>query len=88
MDDLKRRVLRLIDEDRIREGPHFRKRCEARGATLLDAVKALRNGVLQPDRFEGENFCFLGTDTKDRRTFVVARIDDEKNYLYLVTLFR
>ena len=88
MDDLKRRIFRLVEEERIREDPHFRQRCAERDATLMDAVKGLKNGKLRLDKCEGDNLCFQGIDTKERSTFVVIKIDDSIDLMHIVTIWR
>jgi hypothetical protein len=87
MDELKRRVLELLDSGQFRFAKHFRRRRAERAFTDLDALRALRNGTLDLRRCEGNNLAFLGTDTADRRVCVIFRVDDEADRLVILSMF-
>jgi hypothetical protein len=87
MDDLKKRILSYLESDRARLAKHFDKRCRERLTTRADAQRVLRNGTLDRRRSEGANLAFIGTDTRERRTCVIVRIDEIKDFLVLVSVF-
>ena len=92
MDDVKRRVLDLIEQDRFRPTGHFLQRCEEREATLDDGLRVLKGGVPVPSHSEihsrfGPTYLFRGIDTKDRKSAVAVAFDDIENILLLITIY-
>ena len=82
MDDPKRRILRLIEEDKYRITGHFNKRCKERDATLEDGLRILKNGVVDRaygdvDPKLGAKYRFNGLDTKDKNRGVVVAIEEK-----------
>jgi hypothetical protein len=88
MDEYKKRILSSLETGNVRLSAHFLKRCQDRGGNYFDAERVLRNGALDLKRCEGENLAFVGTDTKDRKSLVIVRIDDNESGRLVLVSFR
>jgi hypothetical protein len=88
MDEIKRRVTELLRNGRFKLNNHFLKRSAERDASIQDARRVLKGGVVDSVRSRGNSLAFVGNDTKDRRTCVIVRIDEAHNRLVLKTIFQ
>jgi hypothetical protein len=93
MDPVKRRLIELIEADRVRMTRHFRDACREDQASFQDAVFAVRNGARQgeePVHARGAlRYRFHGVDTMGRRVAVVVELDEQsgQEVARFITLF-
>ena len=93
MHPIKRRVLELVAADRIRQRDHFKRQAQRRGIALEDALLTLRRGAplagqADTDAEYGRRHRFRGRDASERLLDVIVSIDEERDCLWLHSVFR